>query len=141
MKFLTIAIFFLSLSLGFGQEKKKIDERLFTQFEQNKIEKISKERPDYYNYLVFQLDNSFEFVSQKEAKKNTSGPILYIKTITGELMSDNQLNTPKFNWFELPITQQKFTDSYFLTKEGNYVKLISQKALKDKFLNSGLNSK
>lgn len=136
MKILTILSLLLFCSINYAQNKGEIDSRLYKTFEGSQIEKIYKERPDYYKYIVYSLDHSIQLIDKKAIPSKNRKEITLLNKENGEGISSQLLFSKEFSWFSLPIKQAKDENKYYKLSDGKYVVLLSLLKLKEDFLNT-----
>ena len=103
----------LCFNYSFGQE---IDPRIVQNKGQSEAEKIYKYNKNSYNYLVFELDSSYQVVSTKSLTKAERNLIEKNNLLTSDVIA--KIGTPEFNYqqygIKLSSTEAKY---YMISKE------------------------
>lgn len=108
-----VAGLLLCFNYSFGQE---IDPRIIQNKGLSEAEKIYKYNKNSYNYLVFELDSSYQVVSTKSLTKAERGLIEKNALLTADVIA--KIGTPEFNYQQYGIKlSSNETKYYMISKE------------------------
>jgi hypothetical protein len=103
---ISAGFFFISISISFSQE---IDSRILKN-KGKEAEKMYEYNKNSYNYLLFELDHSYEIVSKKSLSKEQRNAIRKDIKIT-EADAAN-IGTANFNFYDFGIKLSKSERQY-----------------------------
>jgi len=128
-------------NLIFSQSKTDFDPRIV----ENKGEQVThiyQNQQDYYQFLLFELDNGYQVVSKNTLAKEQRKELKSIKGIqskSGEKFTVNQLENPAtFNFMKYNFIREKDNHTYYDLNNGNVLVIFSQMHIKREFLKTGL---
>ncbi len=133
----------MNISLvSYSQTKPNIDTRLI-QNHGDKIYEIYTYRKDYYNFLIWELDNAYDVVEISTLDQNlTLQSIENIQNKYNIKFTPNLLENPSsFNFFEFNFQREKEQDMYYDLGNGKALKFKALKPMWQEFNASGLNTK
>ena len=105
-KLVILAGFLLSVSVSFSQE---IDSRILKN-KGKEAEKMYEYNKNSYNYLLFELDHSYEIVSKKSLSKEQRNALKKDIHLTEAAIAN--MGTPNFNFYDLGIKLSKSERQY-----------------------------
>lgn len=105
-KLLILAGFLISTSVSFSQE---IDQRILKN-KGKEAEKMYEYNKNSYNYLLFELDHSYEIVSKKSLTKEQRNAIKKDIHLTEADIAN--MGTSNFNFYDLGIKLSKSERQY-----------------------------
>jgi hypothetical protein len=114
-KLIFLAGFLISTSVSFSQD---IDSRILKN-KGKQAEKMYAYNKNSYNYLLFELDHSYELVSKKSLSKDQISLIRKDAKLSDSDLTN--IGTPNFNFYDLGITLSK--------SERQYVQVNKEKVL------------
>lgn len=126
----------LSFGYSFGQE---IDPRIIQNKGQNEAEKIYKFNKNSYNYLVFELDSSYQVVSTKSLSKTERGLIEKNSLLTSEVIA--KIGTSAFNFQQYGIKLSSNEAKYYMISKDLVLVFKPITEITSAFTKSPLNSK
>ena len=136
---LSLVVSFL-FSVGYSQIKFDPDARIIENHGEQKAKELIDYRPNYYNYLVYQLNHTCTIVDKKEAKKSLNSKQKF-KNENGEELTKDIVSSSDFNYMSWGIVPDKELTTYYLLADGSYLKVLSERALTNKFRVSPKNTK
>ena len=134
-KLIIVAGFLISTSVSFSQD---IDSRILKN-NGKQAEKLYVYNKNSYNYLLFELDHSYELVSKKSLSKEQIS--LMKKDIQ---LSDSDLaniGTPNFNFYDLGIRLSKSERQYVQVNKEKVLVFYAIPEVTKAFTTSPLNTK
>lgn len=140
MKILFSVLLTLLFSVSYGQIKFDPDSRVIANHGEAKAKELVDYRPNYYNYLVYQLDHTCSIVDKKEAKKAGFSTGKDLKK-NGVALNKESIGASDFNYVNWGITPDQEITRYYLLEDGTYIKVLSIRALTNKFRVSPKNTK
>lgn len=124
----------------YAQDSFEPDPRIVQNLGQKKTDELVKYRPNLYNYYVYQLNHSCEIISSQEAKNE--------KIIKGKFQNAQEVKLAKenleedyFNYKDWGIEPDAEITKYFKLSDGTIIKVLSIRALTNKFRVSPKNTK
>ncbi len=141
MKLFLLAIAFLFLSHGYSQTKADVDARLIENHG-DEIYNILKYRKDYYNFLLWELDNAYEIVNLTEVQGQNLLPITNITDKNGIAFNPVEINNLEtFNFIKYNFVRQKEQKVYYDLGNGKVLVFKALKPMWKEFDQTGLNTK
>lgn len=141
MKALFIAFSFLFVGLSFSQTKADVDARLIENHG-DEIYNILKYRKDYYKFLLWELDNSYEILNLSEVSGQSILPIQDIKDKNNIPFNPSVLEViSSFNFKKYNFVRLKEQDVYYDLGNGKVLKFKALKPMWQEFDATGLNTK
>jgi hypothetical protein len=141
MKFLTTLALTVLFSIAYGQITFEPDARIINNHGQEKAEELVKYRPNYYNYLVYQLNNTCSISEKKQAKKIGITTNQVFKNESGATLTKEIVASSEFNYTNWGIEPDPENTRVFQLSDGSFLKVLSIRALTDKFRVSPKNTK
>ncbi len=141
MKVFLLAISFLFLGYSYSQTKADVDVRLIENHG-DEIYNILKYRKDYYNFLLWELDNAYEIVNISEVQNQTLLPITNITDKNGGIFNPDEVNDPtSFNFIKYNFVRQKEQKVYYNLGNGKVLIFKALKPMWKEFDQTALNTK
>lgn len=141
MKTLTSIILLCFISVSYTQAKYEPDSRIIKNLGQSEAENLTAYRPNYYNYLVYQLNFTCSISEKNEAKKATVIKNKVFKNLFGSILTKQEVVSEDFNYTDWGIQPDHEITNYYLLEDGSYLKVFSVRALTNLFKVSPKNTK
>lgn len=141
MKILTIlSLLFLS-TMTYGQDSYEPDPRIISNFGESKTKELVKYRPNLYNYYVYQLNHTCMIVEKGQETKNAKISKGKFTNASNAKLTKSDLDVEYFNYKEWGIEPDTEITKYYKLSDGSILKVLSVRALTNKFRVSPKNTK
>lgn len=140
--FLQILLFICLSSVSFGQ-KIEPDSRLLKNFGQE-IYEIQEFRNDYYQYLLFELEEGFQLIKKSELDSEDIKRALSASDFSngnGQLLTKEIVESPGFNFAEYGLNVKTKEATIIKLSKKEYLVLRSKVDIAAEFTNNPLNHK
>ncbi len=134
-KLIILAGFLISVSVSFSQT---IDSRILKN-KGKEAEKMYEYNKNSYNYLLFELDHSYEIVSKKTLSKEQRNAIRKDIHLTDSDIIN--IGTPNFNFYDLGIKLSKSERQYVQVDKERVLVFYAIPEITKAFTASPLNTK
>ncbi len=134
-KLIILAGFLISVSVSFSQT---IDSRILKN-KGKEAEKMYEYNKNSYNYLLFELDHSYEIVSKKTLSKEQRNAIRKDIHLTDSDIIN--IGTPNFNFYDLGIKLSKSERQYVQVDKERVLVFYAIPEITKAFTTSPLNTK
>ena len=140
---LRLVLILLLFASGISFSQSKIDQRLLDNLGQE-IEEIHQFRPDYYNYLVYELNNGFELIDKKKVKTLTNSTEISLSKVVnkkGEQLSLSAIKSPDFNFKAFGLEVKLKSKTLIKIDKNNFLLIKTKLEIANEFSKSPLSHK